>query len=502
MAVMDMALIAILVILLALLLLSMRSAFWPKPAGSAIDLTPVLDRLQLIKGDVERLDRVVREDGDQARSGADERGRLLREEVTRSLNDSRSEMSQAISAIRSEIVTALNKASQELRDSSGELSKHQKERLDDVAGKLKAMTDSLETRLEANRSTIETRLAELRNDQIDNAGKLRESLQTNLTTLRNENSEKLEQMRLTVDEKLQGTLEKRLGESFKQVSERLEAVHSGLGEMKTLATGVGDLKKILSNVKDRGSWGEAQLANLLAQVFSPEQYAVNVATREGSSERVEFAIRLPGRGPEDGEVLLPIDAKFPREDYERLVDASDRGDAEAVEQAAKALENRIKASAREIRDKYINPPRTTDFAILFLPTEGLYAEILRRAGLADLLQNSCRIIIAGPTTLNAILNSLLMGFRTIAIERRSSEVWEILGAVKTEFQNYGAALDKVQKKLQEASSSVDKVTVRQRAITRKLRAVSELSEERTQALLEGPGGDLALEPEDVDIGGA
>lgn len=284
---------------------------------------------------------------------------------------------------------------------------------------------------------------------------------------------KLEEMRRTVDEKLQGTLEARLGESFRQVSERLEAVHRGLGEMQSLAAGVGDLKRVLGNVKARGIWGEMQLDALLGQILTPEQFLTNVATKPGSAERVEFAIRLPGHD-KDMEVLLPIDAKFPREDYERLLDAADRADAEAVEAAAKALENRLKAFARDIRDKYLNPPQTTDFAIMFLPTEGLYAEALRRPGLVDLLQRDFRVIPAGPTTLAALLNSLQMGFRTLAIEQRSSEVWQLLGAVKTEFARYGEVLDKVQKKLVEASSQIDKVAVRRRAIDRQLRQVEGL----------------------------
>lgn len=535
---MDMVLLSALVVLAVNLALTVRIAFWPKAAGAATDLNPVLDRLQAIKGDVERLDRVVREDGEQARTGADERGRLLRDEVTKALSESRTEMSQAMSAIRGEIVTALNKASLELRESSNELSKAQKERLDDVGVKLTGMTHTLETRLEANRNTIESRLTALQAESVETAIKLRgemqqslakmgeglregakessETLRLSLETmvgkidrlsetnsqaldrLRNENTEKLEQMRVTVDEKLQGTLEKRLGESFKQVSDRLEAVHKGLGEMQTLATGVGDLKKVLTNVKVRGTWGETQLANLLAQVFSPEQYHTNHATRPGSAERVEFAIRLPGQGPDDREVLLPIDAKFPREDYERLVEASERGDAEAVEVAAKALDIRIKKAAKDIRDKYLNPPLTTDFAFLFLPTEGLYAEILRRPGLAEQIQNEFRVVISGPTTLNALLNALQMGFRTLAVQRRSSEVWEILGKVKTEFNKYGEALDKVKKKLVEATNSVDDVHRRHRVATRSLTLVAEPEQVQAQVLLGAPSVTEISGSEEVD----
>ncbi|HEY1614295.1 MAG TPA: DNA recombination protein RmuC [Rhizomicrobium sp.] len=387
--------VAISVLLLIVLVMRRQTA------GASIDFGSVLERLQTVKADVERLDRVVREDGESARTGADERGRLLREEIMKSLVESRTEMSAAMATVRGEIAMSLEKASQELRASSDDLSKLQKERLDGIANTLKEMTQALEARLEANRVTIEEKLGEFREasatasvqlreevqatlarmgeilrtgakDSAEQqrlvlesmvqklasltetntqaAEKLRLSLQEHLTTLRTENSEKLELMRQTVDEKLQGTLEKRLGESFKLVSERLEQVHKGLGEMQSLATGVGDLKRVLTNVKVRGTWGETQLANLLAQVFSPEQYLVNTATRPGSNERVEFAIRLPGRGPDDAEVLLPIDAKFPREDYERLVVAAEAGDAQAVEIAAKALDIRVKAAARDIKD--------------------------------------------------------------------------------------------------------------------------------------------------------
>jgi DNA recombination protein RmuC len=290
-------------------------------------------------------------------------------------------------------------------------------------------------------------------------------------------------------------LEKRLGESFRQVSERLEQVHKGLGEMQNLAIGVGDLKKVLTNVKTRGTWGEMQLGNLLEQILTPEQYAQNVATKQGSAERVEFAIKLPGRDTHDGKtVWLPIDAKFPKEDYERLVEASERADADAVEQAAKQLELRIKAEAGDIRDKYIDPPNTTDFGILFLPTESLYAEVLRRNGLMETLQREFRVVVTGPTTLAALLNSLQMGFRTLAIEKRSSEVWAVLGAIKTEFGKFGGIIEKVQKKLQEASNVIDTAATRTRTIERKLRTVEGLPTNEATALL----GEAETEPSETD----
>jgi DNA recombination protein RmuC len=306
-------------------------------------------------------------------------------------------------------------------------------------------------------------------------------------------------MRATVDEKLQGTLEKRLGESFKQVSERLEQVYKGLGEMQSLAAGVGDLKKVLTNVKTRGTWGEVQLGAMLEQVLTPDQYAANVAVKEGG-ERVEFAIKLPGRGEDEKEVVwLPVDAKFPVEDYQRLMDAQEKADAESAEGAAKQLETRIKQCAGDICSKYLNPPKTTDFGILFLPTEGLFAEVIRRTGLVEFVQRECRVVIAGPTTLWALLNSLQMGFRTLAIQQRSSEVWNLLSAVKTEWTKYGDVLTKVQKKIHEASETIEQAQTRTRAIGRKLKDVQELpvAEAKAALMMENGGGRSEDEPEET-----
>jgi DNA recombination protein RmuC len=284
-----------------------------------------------------------------------------------------------------------------------------------------------------------------------------------------DNEKRLEQMRQTVDEKLQGTLEARLGESFKLVSDRLEQVHKGLGEMQTLASGVGDLKRVLSNVKTRGTWGEVQLGALLEQMLTPDQYEKNVATT-GTSERVEFAIKLPGREP--GQTCwLPVDAKFPVEDYQRLLEASERGDAAAVEAATRSLETTLKLCARTISDKYLLPPATTDFGLLFLPTEGLYAEALRRTGLAEALQRDYRVILTGPNTFAAILNSLQMGFRTLAIQQSSSEVLGTLSAVKTEFAKYAGVLAVVRKRLQQAADTVDLAETRTRVLQRQLRDI-------------------------------
>jgi DNA recombination protein RmuC len=351
------------------------------------------------------------------------------------------------------------------REESSEGARHLRE---EVGASIKGMSDSVEKRVNEMRAVVDVRLQRIQE----------------------ESSKKLEAMRETVEEKLQGTLEKRLGESFQQVSERLEAVHKGLGEMQTLATGVGDLKKVLTNVKTRGTWGEIQLGNLLEQVLTPAQYERNVATKASGNERVDFALRLPG--PEENDdtpVWLPIDAKFPQEDYQRLLDAQERGDLAAAEEASRQLEARIKGEARSIRDKYLNPPLTTDFAILFLPTEGLYAEVLRRPGLAEGVQQEQRVIIAGPTTLAALLNSLQMGFRTLAIQKRSSEVWKLLGAVKKQFGQFSGILDKVEKKLHEASNTIGDASKKSRTIESRLRTVEELPSGEASRLLPELGSD-------------
>jgi DNA recombination protein RmuC len=323
------------------------------------------------------------------------------------------------------------------------------------------------------RKTIDDNLARVQDLQRTAARETRETLEQRLDRLQQDNSAKLEQMRQTVDEKLQSTLEKRLSESFKQVSERLELVHKGLGEMHTLAAGVGDLKRVLTNVKTRGVFGETQLAALLEQVMAPEQYEKNVATRPGSNARVEFAIKLPGRDG-GGPVFLPIDAKFPQEDYQRLQAALESGDLLAAEVAGKALEARVKLEARSIAEKYVEPPHTTDFAILYLPFEGLFAEVLRRPGLFDHIQRESRITVCGPTNLLAYLNSLQMGFRTLAIQQRSSEVWKVLGTVKSEFGKFAEVLANTKRQLQTVANTIDQAEVRTRQIERKLKDVEVL----------------------------
>jgi DNA recombination protein RmuC len=387
-------------------------------------------------------------------------GRTDSERLERELRD---EVSRSGSATRQELGQSLAAFQQTLLAQTGDAARTQNEQL-------RQLSDANERRLLEVRNTVEQRL----------------------TALQADNEKKLDQMRATVDEKLHATLEARLGESFKQVADRLEQVHKGLGEMQVLAKDVGSLNRVLTNVKTRGIFGEVQLAGLLEQVFTPEQYATNVETVPGSGARVEFAIRLPGRRDDGAPLWLPIDAKFPREDYERLVEAQERADPLAVEASAKAIENRLRAEARTIRDKYIAPPHTTDFGIMFVPTEGLYAEALRRPGLMEGLQREHKVVLAGPTTLLATLNSLQMGFRTLALEKRSSEVWEVLGAVKTEFASFGAVLANTKKKLDEASNSIDRAQTRANVMTRKLKSVEALPQTKTDLLLPG------LETTDAD----
>ena len=395
-------------------------------------------------------------------SGNEERLEAIRATVGRHLDELKTDAGQQHGAAREELARSMKALGDTLVDRMTENANFQKQQLEVFAASFNTLAQNNDVKLEAVRATVERKLGDIQQD----------------------NTAKLEQMRATVDEKLHATLEQRLGESFKLVSERLEQVHSGLGEMRTLATGVGDLKKVLTNIKTRGSWGEVQLGNLLEQIFTPDQFARNVAVNPDSGERVEYAIKLPGSADDGTPVWLPIDAKFPQEEYQRLVDAQERGDAEAAEGASAALENSVKNEAKKISDKYLHPPHTTDFAVLFLPTEGLFAEVLRRPGLCDGIQRDQRVMVSGPTTLAAMLTSLQMGFRTLAIQKRSSEVWNVLAAVKTEFGKFGVSLKRVQKKLQEASSSIDDAEVRSRAVERKLRTAESLPAAEAAKLLE------------------
>ena len=357
-------------------------------------------------------------------------------------------------------------------------------RLDSVDRGHERVERALQADLSSQRQELTRSLNGLNESLQQSITRLSNAQRTDLADIRADTEKKLEQIRVTVDEKLQGTLETRLGESFKQVSERLEQVHRGLGEMQTLATGVGDLRRVLTNVRIRGTWGEVQLGSLLEQILAPEQYEKNVATT-GTSERVEFALKLPGNGLDQEQVWLPIDSKFPVESYQRLIDASDRADPVAVEVALKEFERSIDDCAKNISSKYVRVPATTDFAILFLATEGLYAEAHRRNGLAERIQQKYRVSLAGPSALAALLNSLQMGFRTLAIQKRSSEVWKVLGEVRTEFVKYATVLEQVKKKLDEASNKIDEASTRTRVIDKKLRNV----ETEPGRLVFGAGGD-------------
>ncbi len=384
---------------------------------------------------------------------------------------------------RRELGASLADLGRSLMQQMGTIASVQNNQIDAFAQQLAKLTGANEQRLGALRESNEQRLNALRETTETRLESLRETLERRLRDLQADNAAKLEEMRRTVDEKLHATLEQRLGASFKQVSDRLEQVHKGLGEMQALASDVGDLKRVLTNVKTRGTWGEVQLASLLEQLLVPEQYGCNVAPVPGSNERVEFAIRLPG-GTSEAPVWLPIDAKFPREDYDRLVLAQEHADPVAAEAAGKQLEQRLRLEAKTIRNKYIAPPATTDFALLFLPTEGLYAEIVRRPGLVDELQRSWRVVVAGPSTLAAILSSLQMGFRTLAVEKRSSEVWQLLGAVKTEFGKFGDVLAKAKEHIDRAGTTLGTAATRTRAIERRLRGVESLAEPAAVQLLD------------------
>ena len=391
--------------------------------------------------------------------------RELRHEIGESSRGSRQETAQAFATFQQALVLQ-----------GAEATRTQNAQLDafslQLAALQKILADTLNTQLQGLSESNARRLAEVRT-----------TMETQLAQLQQSNTAKLDEMRKTVDEKLQSTLEARLGESFKQVADRLEQVHKGLGEMQTLAVGVGSLQRVLTNVKTRGVFGEVQLEALLEQVLTPDQYAKQVETKPRSGQRVDFAIRFPGRGGDGAPVWLPIDAKFPRDDYERLIDAHERADAVGAELAAKALEARVRSEARSIAENYLAAPHTTDFAILFLPVESLYAEVLRRPGLMDAIQRQHRVTLAGPTTLLAMLNSLHMGFRTLALEHQASEVWKVLGAVKTEFERYGEWVSRIKEQVAKASDTLDKADTRAKQMRLALRKVEALPEAQSQALL-------------------
>ena len=488
-------------------------------------------RIASVKNRLERLDRelqlirgITSDELRRARDEDEARARNQREEVGRGIRDGFAQADENARRLREEVSHLVTTLGTGLRESFDQLGTVLRERLDAAVSRVDDFGERNERRFEEMRSEalegrralrdeIGQRLAEFREflgerldqnaatqkERLDSVScelrrhgeisveaqdKLRETVQSRLDYLRRENSTKLDEMRATVDEKLQGTLEQRLGESFKRVDEQLKQVHESVGKMQDLATGVGDLKRVLGNVKMRGGWAEVSLGSLLEEAFTSDQYARNIAVKPGGGERVEYAIKLPGHGDGANPCWLPIDAKFPIEDYERLLEASDRGDVVGVEAALKGLEKRIRLEGSAICAKYVSPPHTTDFAIMFLPTEGLYAEVIRRPGLVNDLQRECQIVVAGPTVLMALLNSLRMGFRTLAIEKRSSEVWQLLAEVKTEFGKYGQVLDKVKQKIDDASKTLDDgVGRRHRAMDRKLRDIELLPEHEAVSLL-------------------
>ncbi|MBE7410517.1 MAG: DNA recombination protein RmuC [Leptospiraceae bacterium] len=400
------------------------------------DFQNIESGLKVIGTLLERIDKVFREET-----------RATREEFSKYAKDGREETGKSFITFRDYVMKSM-----------GDLGVSQKGQLDTFNQQLIEMTKLNDSKMQSIRETVDNRLK----------------------LLQEENSARLEKMRETVDEKLQSTLEKRLSESFTLVSERLEMVHKGLGEMQSLAVGVGDLKKVLTNVKSRGTWGEVQLGNLLEELLTKDQFEKNVITKKDSNDRVEFAIKLPGK---EKTTYIPIDAKFPIENYLKLVEASERSDKDQVEEYAKNLEKTLKEEAKKIKDKYIDPPNTTDYAFMYLPIEGLYAEALRRVGLAETLQREFRVVIAGPTTISAILNSLQMGFRTLTIEKRSSEVWELLSAVKTEFGKFGQVLEKISDKIKQAGNELDNAGKRSRVISKKLKEVSEIESSQAEKIL-------------------
>ena len=414
-------------IILLFLLIIVVLQFWLLKRSS-IDLTPLAGQLDALQDAQERTDR------------------SMRDEIARSRAETQLQAQQE----RVELAGTLKSFGDSVQTRMADIAKIQNDQMESFARQLSLLTTSNEKKMEDVRLVIDEKLKQIQED----------------------NTRQLDRMRETVDEKLQSTLEKRLGDSFKQVSERLEQVHQGLGDMRTLAEGVGDLKKVLTNVKSRGTWGEVQLGALLGEILSPEQYLSNVRINEQSADFVEFAIKLPGPGDSASDfVLIPVDAKFPVEDYSRLMEAQERSDASAAEDAVRQLENSIKKAAKDISQKYLAPPKTTDFGIMFLPSEGLYAEVIHRTALVSHLQREYRIVISGPSTFAAFLNSLQMGFRTLAIQKRSGEVWQVLGEVKAAFGRFGDSLDAVRKRLDQAASSVDDAQKKTRTLAGKLKAV-------------------------------
>jgi len=420
-----------------------------------------------ITSDLSRVDPLLRVEFSRNREETLRNAKENREELSNSFRNLSDSLQNSFKDTKEELSKSLKSFEDRFTQNVKEFNDLQRQKFDDLLNKQNQIKSDTEIKLD----------------------KIKDAVEVNLQKLQEQNTKKLDEMRATVDEKLQSTLEKRFSDSFKLISNRLDQVHQGLGEMQKLATGVGDLKKVLMNVKTRGNMGEIQLGGILEQIFSPEQYEKNSIVKAGSLERVEYTIKLPGRSTDNTPLLLPIDSKFPNEDYQRLLENYENAgnlSPKEIDDAVKQFEYSIKKNAKDIRDKYINPPVTTDFAIMFVPTEGLYAEILRRTGLFEFLQREYRVTVVGPTNLVAFLSSLQMGFRTLAIEKRSSEVWQILGAVKTQFGDFGKILEKTKKKLQEATNVIEDASTRSRVIERKLRTVQELPSEQSIALLGKP----------------
>jgi DNA recombination protein RmuC len=454
----------LLLVIIAILIIILWLSIKAKNKNQYTDL-----RTELIKiaSDLSRIDPLLRDESSRNRDEIQKNSRDSREELSNSFKNLRDGLQNSFRDTKDELSKSLKSFEERFSTGVKEFNELQKQKFDDLINKQNQLKSETELKLD----------------------KIKETIDTQLQKIQDQNSKKLDEMRATVDEKLESTIERRFTESFKLISNRLDQVHQGLGEMQKLATGVGDLKKVLTNVKTRGGLGEIQLGSILEEIFSPEQFNKNSIVKSGSMERVEYTIKLPGRNNDSSPVLLPIDSKFPNEDYQRLIEAYENVDKlsqKEIEDVKKQFVGSVRKNAKDIKEKYINPPFTTDFAIMFVPTEGLYAEILRTTGLFEMLQRDYRVTVVGPTNLVAFLSSLQMGFRTLAIEKRSSEVWQILGAVKTQFGEFGKILDKTKKKLEEATNVIENAGVRSRVIEKRLKTVQELSHDEAIALLGKP----------------
>jgi len=475
--------LAILLLIAAVVILQIAILLRARGGDASAHLPRLQEELQ--RHHLQSAERLERELRNQVQTSA--------QGTRQELGGSFTQLQQTLAAQLTSVATIQNKQIDSFAQQLAKLSESNAQQLESmrqaIAAQAQAGREEQSSALKRFGDTLNQTLSTLTESNAQRMTEVRATLEAKIRDLQTDNGARLEEMRKTVDEKLHATLEQRLGESFKLVSDRLDKVHQGLGEMQQLAVGVGDLKRVLTNVKTRGTWGEVQLGILLEQVLTPDQYGKNVETVPGSGERVEFAIRLPGQEEGQKPVWMPIDAKFPKEQYERLAEAAEHADADGVAVAGRELERTVRLEAKTIADKYLSPPLTTDFAILFLPTEGLYAEVMRRPGLADELQRVCRVCIAGPSTLSALLNSLQMGFRTLALEKRSSEVWQVLGAVKTEFGKFGDVLAVTRNTLERAAKNIEQAETRTRQMTRKLKSVEALPSEAAQLLLGAEAAD-------------